>query len=71
MVYMPKQFNNLYFIITVNPVSYMSACPTGTAPIAGNSIGADKRFLDAFMPQFMSHLHYRVVDVSTVKELCR
>lgn len=39
--------------------------------MAGNSIGADKKFLEKYMPQFMSHLHYRVVDVSTIKELCR
>ncbi len=31
----------------------------------------DKRFLDNFCPRFMSHLHYRLVDVSTIKELCR
>ncbi|KAJ0004076.1 hypothetical protein NQD34_010290, partial [Periophthalmus magnuspinnatus] len=38
---------------------------------AGNSVHADKRFLDKFMPQFMYHLHYRIIDVSTIKELCR
>lgn len=32
---------------------------------------ADKKFLDKFMPQFMNHLHYRIIDVSTIKELCR
>lgn len=37
----------------------------------GNSVHADKRFLDKFMPQFMYHLHYRIIDVSTIKELCR
>ena len=31
----------------------------------------DKRFLDKFTPKFMGHLHYRLVDVSTVKELTR
>ena len=31
----------------------------------------DKRFLDKFCPLLMDHLHYRLVDVSTVKELCR
>ncbi|XP_072173061.1 probable oligoribonuclease isoform X1 [Diadema setosum] len=40
-------------------------------PLAGNSIHADKAFLVKYMPQFMDHLHYRIVDVSTVKELCR
>lgn len=38
---------------------------------AGNSVHADKRFLDKYMPQFMYHLHYRIIDVSTIKELCR
>ncbi|KAL8173523.1 UNVERIFIED_CONTAM: Oligoribonuclease, mitochondrial [Gekko kuhli] len=37
----------------------------------GNSVHADKKFLDKHMPQFMKHLHYRIIDVSTVKELCR
>lgn len=32
---------------------------------------ADKRFLDKYMPQFMHHLHYRIIDVSTIKELSR
>lgn len=42
-----------------------------SAILSGNSVHADKVFLDKFMPQFMSHLHYRIVDVSSVKELCR
>lgn len=41
------------------------------AILSGNSVHADKVFLDKFMPSFMAHLHYRIVDVSTVKELCR
>ncbi|XP_019478598.1 oligoribonuclease, mitochondrial isoform X2 [Meleagris gallopavo] len=41
------------------------------APRQGNSVHADKKFLDKYMPQFMRHLHYRIIDVSTVKELCR
>ncbi|XP_061595312.1 oligoribonuclease, mitochondrial-like [Cololabis saira] len=45
--------------------------PPGQCPLAGNSVHADKRFLDKFMPQFMFHLHYRIVDVSTIKELSR
>uniref|UniRef100_A0A8C2WTW0 Oligoribonuclease, mitochondrial n=1 Tax=Cyclopterus lumpus TaxID=8103 RepID=A0A8C2WTW0_CYCLU len=45
--------------------------PPGQCPLAGNSVHADKRFLDKYMPQFMCHLHYRIVDVSTIKELCR
>ncbi|AWP00547.1 Oligoribonuclease mitochondrial isoform 3 [Scophthalmus maximus] len=45
--------------------------PPGQCPLAGNSVHADKRFLDKHMPQFMHHLHYRIIDVSTIKELCR
>merc|ERR1712004_804658 len=43
----------------------------GTGLLAGNSVHDDKRFLKKYMPNFMDHLHYRIVDVSTVKELCR
>lgn len=39
--------------------------------LAGNSIGTDKVFLEANMPALIEHLHYRVVDVSTIKELTR
>lgn len=46
--------------------------PEGVKPLlAGNSIGSDKKFLDRYMPGLMEHLHYRVVDVSTLKELAR
>ena len=43
----------------------------GLSPVAGNSVHADKQFLVKHMPDFMGHLHYRIVDVSTIKELCR
>ena len=41
----------------------------GKAQLGGNSVGMDKRFLERYMPQVMDHLHYRVIDVSTIKEL--
>lgn len=43
----------------------------GKAPIAGNSIGTDKLFIAAQMPALDAHLHYRVIDVSSIKELAR
>ena len=43
----------------------------GTVPLAGNSIGTDRRFLAAQLPEVEDFFHYRSVDVSTVKELCR
>jgi len=38
--------------------------------LAGNSVHADKVFLDKYMPKFMAQLHYRIIDVSSIKELC-
>lgn len=43
----------------------------GSSPCCGNSIGIDRRFLDRYLPDFDQYLHYRSVDVSTLKELCR
>ncbi|WP_407342070.1 oligoribonuclease [Pengzhenrongella phosphoraccumulans] len=43
----------------------------GKAPLAGNSIGTDKSFLERDMPGLVGHLHYRVIDVSSIKELAR
>jgi oligoribonuclease len=42
-----------------------------TAPLAGNSIATDRGFLARDMPALDAHLHYRMVDVSSIKELCR
>jgi oligoribonuclease len=41
------------------------------APLAGNTIGTDRMFLAKFMPRLDAHLHYRNVDVSSIKELSR
>ena len=42
-----------------------------TVPLCGNSIGTDRRFLDAHLPDIEQHLHYRSVDVSSIKELVK
>jgi oligoribonuclease len=42
-----------------------------TAPLAGNTIATDRMFLARDMPELDAHLHYRMVDVSSIKELCR
>ena len=42
-----------------------------SAPLCGNSIGTDRRFLAAYLPDLENYLHYRSIDVSTIKELCR
>ncbi len=43
----------------------------GTAPLAGNSIATDRGFLSRDMPGLDAYLHYRMIDVSSIKELCR
>jgi len=43
----------------------------GTVPLCGNSIGTDRRFLAHWLPDIENFLHYRSIDVSTVKELAR
>lgn len=45
--------------------------PKGKVPLCGNSIGQDRRFLARYMPKLEAYLHYRNVDVSTLKELAR
>ena len=45
--------------------------PAGKTPMCGNSIGQDRRFMARYMPQLETWFHYRNLDVSTVKELCR
>ncbi|WP_460962552.1 oligoribonuclease [Parasphingorhabdus pacifica] len=42
-----------------------------SAPLAGNSIATDRGFIARDMPTLDAHLHYRMVDVSSIKELCR
>lgn len=42
-----------------------------SVPLCGNSIGTDRRFLAAYLPDIENYLHYRSVDVSSVKELVR
>ena len=42
-----------------------------SVPLAGNSIGTDRRFLAQWLPDIENFLHYRCVDVSSIKELAR
>ena len=46
-------------------------CYAKTAPICGNSVGHDKRFIARYMPKLYAFLNYRVVDVSTIKVLAK
>ena len=45
--------------------------PSGASPMCGNSIGQDRRFMVRYLPQLEAWFHYRNLDVSTLKELCR
>ena len=41
------------------------------AQLGGNSVGTDKTFLERYMPSVINHLHYRIIDVSSIKELAK
>ncbi len=43
----------------------------GVAPMCGNTIGQDRRFMAKYMPKLEAYFHYRNIDVSTLKELCK
>ena len=43
--------------------------PPGKSPMCGNSVWQDRRFLSRYMPQLEAYFHYRMIDVSTLKEL--
>jgi oligoribonuclease len=45
--------------------------PAGKSPMCGNTVHQDRRFMQRFLPQLESFFHYRNIDVSTIKELCR
>ena len=45
--------------------------PKGESPMCGNSIGQDRRFMVRYMPKLEDWFHYRNLDVSTLKELCK
>lgn len=45
--------------------------PSGVVPLCGNSVWKDREFLETYMPRIVEHLHYRMIDVSTLKELVR
>lgn len=45
--------------------------PKGKAPMCGNTIGQDRRFMVRYMPKLEAFFHYRNIDVSTLKELCK
>lgn len=46
-------------------------CKKGEAPLCGNSIGHDRTFINKYLPELEDYLHYRIIDVSTVKELVK
>ena len=46
-------------------------CDKGESPLCGNSVGQDRRFLYKYMPRLEAFLHYRIIDVSSIKELVK
>ena len=54
-------------------IAYLESASTiaGKSPLAGNSVGVDRAFIDRDMPLLSDYLHYRTIDVSSIKELAR
>jgi oligoribonuclease len=54
-------------------IAYLESASTitGKSPLAGNSVGVDRAFIDRDMPALSAYLHYRTIDVSSIKELSR
>ena len=54
-------------------IAYLESASTiaGKSPLAGNSVGVDRSFIDRDMPSLSAYLHYRTIDVSSIKELAR
>jgi oligoribonuclease len=54
-------------------LAYLESTGTtpGKSPLAGNSVGVDRNFITRDMPRLTEYLHYRTVDVSSIKELAR
>jgi oligoribonuclease len=49
-----------------------SLVPASIKPVlAGNTISSDRKFIEKYMPRFDAYLHYRMIDVSSIKELCK
>ena len=46
-------------------------CQKGESPLCGNSVWQDRRFLERYMPRLEAFLHYRIIDVSSIKELVK
>lgn len=45
--------------------------PAKRCPLGGNSVWADRMFINKYMPRLDSYLHYRIIDVSSIKELAK
>ena len=45
--------------------------PAGCCPLAGNTVHSDKRFLEKYLPRVSKHLHYRIIDVTSISELVK
>ena len=54
-------------------IAYLESASTiaGKSPLAGNSVGVDRALIDRDMPLLSAYLHYRTIDVSSIKELAR
>lgn len=65
-----KQSNITEQMAAAETLKFLQAyVPEGKSPMCGNSIWQDRRFLSKYMPELERYFHYRMIDVSTLKEL--
>ena len=67
-------YRSIYFVVTFTNTELLRMHifpPIGSCPVAGNSVYIDRLFMQRYLPQVDEYLHYRIVDVSSIKELCR
>ncbi len=67
-----RESNREMRAVEAEAIAFMQAwVPKGVSPMCGNSICQDRRFMARYMPALTDWFHYRNLDVSTVKELCK
>lgn len=62
---------SINYVLRKFGLSYIIREISGKGCVAGNSVYMDKWFVIKYLPKLNAHLHYRLIDVSTLKELCR
>ena len=65
-------YGKVFYIPSIKMLDFVKQyCAPQTAPLCGNSVWQDKEFLRRYMPELNKFFHYRIIDISTLKELAQ